>query len=871
MCVKHITKPPEILGDLNQCYQHPRCFLLALIGKVFKRNLYLQRGSVFQASTFGHKSTWKFMKEKSRRTHTKIDYNNRLSNAIFWLSVTLLFLVPLVFSTSVRAVYSLPKFVLLLVGAAVLALLLGLYVSRHASSPVPVFKSTQVRLVCAYFAVVALSTIFSVAPMVSLFGSNSNFMGVITRLGFVICFLGLIIGIGTNEERLLKTLWGIAISGGLVSAYAILQFFGLDLFAPVSIYTFQTSLGEVIRVCSSIGHSNYLGNFLLYVAPVSAGLALATNKKERLLAIIITALSLLAIVFSVARGAWIGIIVGTICFIILELKYAPSKQIWNSKNLLRYAAIFLLISSTMAGIIAFTPASRTIKERVQALLTQGVQSSGRVLLWRDSLKMLPRFALTGCGAEGFRKAFLAYKSKEVAKLSQPDNNESSHNSYLDVALSHGILGLALYIAIIISTLTLLLRARRRVTLQNRRFILSGLTASFVAVLTHNFFIFDQLSTGLYFFAFVALAAVVTNVFDRDMVEHKHSTLPQTSQADEQNAKSHNKSNALINYAKPVGLQLWVSRVVTFMAGLALVFAVWYAAGLVESELAFNKIFDPAIARNFQAISQRCEDVVNSPMPTGAYHLMAAKALDTYAQGLLSLANSAGAASPEKNNVLTTRNSALQLGTRYAEQSLTHTNTPDLNYNALALLSIASGDKDKLMFAATEAVKSDPNNFYCRWLMAEAHLANGEHEQAANEANLSLELAPAFNNAASALQRAQVQADEDKARKKQEAQIARNENETGRSVAQVIAYARQLAQQGHLRKAKRKLLMALVRSQGDCLDCRSELANVYEKLGLYAAAIGEWEKVVQQTTDPTSVEQIHARLETLKQTSLVKQQ
>jgi O-antigen ligase/tetratricopeptide (TPR) repeat protein len=811
------------------------------------------------------------MKEKSRRTHTKIDYDYRLSSSIFWVSATLLFLVPLVFSTSVRAVYALPKFVLLLVGAALLALLLSLYASRHVSFPVPVFKSTQVKLVFAYFAVVALSTIFSVAPLVSLFGSNSNFMGVITRVCFFICFLGLIIGIGKNEERLLKLLWGIAITGGLVSAYAILQFFGLDLFAPVSLYTFQTSLGSVIRVCASIGHSNYLGNFLLYIAPVSIGLALATNKKkERLFAIIITALSLLAIVLSVARGAWVGLIVGIICFVILELKYAPSKQIWNGKNLLRYAAIFLLISSALAGVIAFAPASRTIKERVQALLTQGVQSSGRVLLWRDSLKMLPRFALTGYGTEGFRKAFLAYKSRQVAKLSQPDNNESSHNSYLDALLSHGILGLALYIALIISTLSLFLRARRRITSQNRRFILSGLTASFIAVLAHNFFIFDQISTGLYFFTFVALAAVVTNVFDIDTIEHTPAPSLQTAQADEQDAQPHSKSGASINHARPVGLRLWLSRTATFMAGLALLLAVWYAAGLIEAERAFSKIFDPAIARNFQAISKRCEEVVNSPMPTGAYHLMAARALETYAQGLLSFANSTSTPASDRNNLLTTRNSALQLGIRYAEQSLAHTNTPDLNYSALASLAMASGDKDKLKFAATEAIKADPNNFYCRWLMAEAYLANGETEQAISEASLSLEMSPEFANAASLLQRAQVQADEEKARKKQEAQIVRNENETGRSIPQVIAYARQLTQQGNLPKAKRKLIMALVRSQNDCLECRSELANIYEKLGLYAAAIGEWEKVMRQTTDQASIEQISARLETLKQTSLEKQ-
>ncbi len=810
------------------------------------------------------------MKEKSKRTHTKIGYDNRLSNSIFWLSTGLLFLVPLVFSTSVHAVYSLPKFVLMLVGAAVLALLLSLYSLRHSLLPVPLFKSTQVKLVCAYFIVIALSTIFSVAPMVSLFGSDSNFMGVITRLCFLICFLGLIVGIGTSEARLLKALWGITISGGLVSIYAILQFFGLDVFAPTSLYTFQTSLGDVIRVCASLGHSNYLGNFLLYIAPVSAGLALATDKKERLAAIIITTLSLLAIVFSVARGAWFGIIAGTICFVLLELKYAPLKSLWNGKNLLRYAAVFLLIFSATVGIVAFTPASRTIKERVQALYTQGLQSSGRLVLWRDSLKMLPRFALTGCGAEGFRKAFLLYKSQEVTKLSQPNNNESSHNSYLDVVISHGVLGFVLYLAIIISTLTLFLRTRQQITSQNQRFILSGLTASFVAVLAHNFFIFDQLSTGLYFFAFTAFAAAVNNVFNKDKPENKRVSLSQTSQPGELDAQPHSKSTALITGSKPARIRLWLSRAATAMAGLALLLAVWYAAGLLEAEMAFNKIFDPAIARNFQAISKRCEEVVNSPMPTGAYDLMAARAMDTYAQGLLSFVNSAGVSPSEKNNILTTRNSALQLGIRYAEQSLAHTNTPDLNYNTLASLAMAAGDKDKLKFAATEAVKSDPNNYYSRWLLAEAFMANGQIEQAVNEANFSLEIEPKHNNSVSLLQRAQVQTDEYKARKKHEAQIARNENETGRNIAQTVAYARQLVQQGNLPKAKRKLLMALIRSNDDCPECHNELANVYEKLGLYAAAIGEWEKVLRQTTDQGSVGQISAHIETLKQSSLENQ-
>ena len=54
-------------------------------------------------------------------------------------------------------------------------------------------------------------------------------------------------------------------------------------------------------------------------------------------------------------------------------------------------------------------------------------------------------------------------------------------------------------------------------------------------------------------------------------------------------------------------------------------------------------------------------------------------------------------------------------------------------------------------------------------------------------------------------------------------------------------------------------MAIVRSSDDCLVCRRELAEVYEKLGLYTNAIGEWERVARQTTDDASAEQIAAHL------------
>jgi putative inorganic carbon (hco3(-)) transporter len=784
------------------------------------------------------------MKEKTKRAKSKPEYSNRLGNAIFWLSVGLLFLVPLAFSTSVQAIYSLPKFVLLLVGASVVALLLTIYVSRNFQLLVPLFKSNHVKLVGLYFVVVALSTVFSVAPLVSVFGSSS-FMGLITRLCFFICFFGLIAGLGTSEERLRKALWAMVISGGLVAAYAVAQFVGIEPFVPLSVYTFPSSVGSVIRVCSSLGHSNYLGNFLLYIAPLSAGLALVSKGGARLLAVIIAVLSLTAILLSGVRGAWVGILVGVMVFVLLEWKSAmKGEMLANRRLLMRATAGALAILLLAIGVVVFSPASRGLSERVQTLRREGLASSGRLVLWRDALKMVPSYALIGCGPEGFRKAFLAYKSKELARVSPKANNESPHNAYLESALSHGLAGAALYVMMIVSTLLLLARTRRQAPSSNGRVVSTCLIASFAAVLAHNFFIFDQLTTGLYFFAFVALAAVAANV------SSTHTVAPAPAASSQAPLKK--------PQAKREGLW-WAGQGLTAVTGLLLLVAIWYAIGLLKADVAAKERFAPTITNSFERFVQQGEYITDSPLPTGAYHLLFARALDTYARALASQSPAKGA-SQASNDAAEVRQRALQLAIQYAEKSLAHTNTPDINYSLLASLALTTGDLDTLNRAATEAVRWDPNNYYTRWLMAEAHLARGEREQAAREAEIALDLYPVSPEAASVLARARGEAST-------EVEISaaqRRSLKMKRSVEELIQVARELSQAGKLKKARIKLLTTLANTDGNCADCHRELAVVYEKMGRYADAVVEWEAFLTLTSEPALVEQTKAHIIVLQQ-------
>ena len=697
------------------------------------------------------------------------------------------------------------------------------------------FRSRLVRAVCLYFIMVAISSILGVAPVVSLFGSHFNYMGLVTRLCFFILFIALIIGIGLKENRLRITLWSMAITGFLVATYAVAQSFYIEPFVSRSLYTFDSPSGPLVRVCATLGHSNYLGNFLLYTTPMSMGLALASRGWLRLFAAIAIGLSLTAIAISGTRGAWVGIITGMASFAFLELKGRAANSVLT-RSRRRAGAASMISAVLLVSIIAISPLSRNITARVRALMTEGLTGSGRTLLWRDSMSMIPSFAFIGCGPEGFRKAFLDFKSKELARLSPKANNESSHNSYLDAAISYGLLGVTLYIEMIVLVLALLTRARHRAKTRSWRIIITGLVSSFVAVLVHNIFIFDQIATGLYFFAFVALAQVTSSLSDQNNnadIAQPVQPVPQT----------HKNSPARVKHlGAPRRHAGWRGRLITAAACLCVVAAIWYSVRLVDSDMAYKELFNPANPVDFNGLVRQGERVTSSPHPSRAYDFLFARAIYLFVEQLPAASNSTGKSQPSDSDLSAIRAEALKLATIHVEKSLVHTVTPESNYLLLGTLAMAAGDIEKLHYAASEAVKWDSNNYYTRWLMAQAYLARAEVEQAVREAETALEVNPADDY-----------------------RVARI-GKSRRSVEKLITIARNFSQGGKLQKARIKLLTAIDRAEGSCPDGHHELAIVYEKMGRYSDAIAEWETLIKQVSERAAAEQIKEHIEALKQKS-----
>jgi O-antigen ligase/Tfp pilus assembly protein PilF len=740
----------------------------------------------------------------------------RARSAVFWVSLSLLVTVPLLFSTTVHRIFSLPKFAILLVGSSLLVLLLSLIAFDPAQrGELRVLRSKHVFIVGLYFVAMTISTIFGVAPLASLFGSFENQMGLITRFCFLICFMGLMVGIGNSQARFRQTAWAMSLTGLAIATYAFMQFFGRDPFLSSSLYTFNSVAGPVVRVTGTLGHADYLGNFLLYTTPLNIALALATRDRVRLLALIATAVSIAAIVFSGTRGAALGFVAGVIVFFALQLRTArvslDRRTVWRAT-----AALAIILGAML--MISLNPASRNITARAISAIKEGGTGAGRTVLWRDSAKMIQAFAITGCGPEGFRKAFLAYKSKEIAQLAPRINDESAHNSYLDAAICYGLPGAIFYVAIIASSFSLLMTARRRAGDQETKFIITGLVSSLVAVAAHNFFIFDQIPTGLYFFALVALA---------------QSALRVATPADEKTETSH-----------PALSFGWPGRAV-IIVGLALVTAVvWYAIALMKADFEINKSFASASAGNYEATVTHGERAARSLEMTGIYNFQYARALALYADRTSSANNISESGK---------RTTAINLAIAHARQSLAHTLTPDSSCLLLAYLALLSGNANDLRAWATEALKWDPYYPGAHWLMSEAYLAEGNRKEAEREAAIALDINPHSQEARSAFRRARGV--KDKAQQTIEELLARGQAD---------------AAHGRTKKARKKITYAIHKARGQCADCHRALASIYETTRQYDKAITEWRSFLDQSTDRAARQEAQARIESLKQKAAANQ-
>jgi O-antigen ligase len=204
-----------------------------------------------------------------------------------------------------------------------------------------------------------------------------------------------------------------------------------------------TGHGEVIgngvaRATGPYPHPNNLALYLERVGLVAAALSLS-DAGHRKLFLPITLIIAAGLAATLSRGAVLAIVAGGA--LLLAVLRPPRGWRW-----------FGLGAAVTIGVFAITAGDRLVSTG-----TGGVTSS-RELIWRSSLRMTADHPIFGVGLDQFLDQ---YAPRYVRPAGWPERYTSHpHNIVLDVWLSLGVAGLALFAAIAFICLRSVLRLRR---------------------------------------------------------------------------------------------------------------------------------------------------------------------------------------------------------------------------------------------------------------------------------------------------------------------------------------------------------------------------------------------------------------------------
>jgi len=384
-------------------------------------------------------------------------------------------------------------------------------------------------LVAAYL----ISTIFSVTPRTSFWGSYERLQGTCSLLSYVVIGLSVLFLLRRREqvERLLLV---IVLSSVPVALYGVVQHYGLD---PLPWG------GDVTqRVAGNLGNAIFIAAYLIMVVPVTVvqwlrlwrretagwttvrrlGIAAVMGGLLVALALLwglvglgaglcfavvvwgvagtigwfsggsvrrwimlgffgsVLAVQLVCIVFTQSRGPWLGLLGGMFLFLIVVL--VASRRYRTALSVGVGAVVvgaFLGVLNIPSGPLEPLRDLPYVGRLGRILEVQKGTGRVRVLIWEGALKMVtdsPLRAVVGHGPESMYVAFSPYYSPELAHLERRTASpDRSHNETYDALITTGVLGFAAYMYLFLSVYLAGMQALGLVRDRRDRWLFLGLT------------------------------------------------------------------------------------------------------------------------------------------------------------------------------------------------------------------------------------------------------------------------------------------------------------------------------------------------------------------------------------------------------------
>jgi len=303
-----------------------------------------------------------------------------------------------------------------------------------------------------------LTTITSIAPRLSLWGSYHRMQGTYTTLSYIVIFFVILHSL-RHRKQLHRLITVILLTSLPISLYGLMQHYGLDLIA-------WTDIGErvTVRAISTMGNPIFVAAYLIMIVPLTIGrlmqLSSAIRRGKRATSFYVLsgcyacllAIQLLCIIFTQSRGPLLGLMGGAFFFFLL-LAASRHKQGF-ALAVLGVAIILGLFLITLN--LPDTPFESIRKMpylgRLSGILDlESRTAQQRMLAWEGTVNLItasPGRVLIGYGPETMIAALSPYLPPALASLKPGETFDRSHNETLDTLATTGFIGLAAYLLLL---------------------------------------------------------------------------------------------------------------------------------------------------------------------------------------------------------------------------------------------------------------------------------------------------------------------------------------------------------------------------------------------------------------------------------------
>lgn len=315
-----------------------------------------------------------------------------------------------------------------------------------------------------------VSTIFSITPSVSLWGSYQRLQGTYTTLSYLVIFGAIIANLRKRSQ--LERLITVIIAASLpVTLYGVLQKFKID---PVP-WGGDTSR----RIAANLGNSIFIAAYLIMVFPLTVGRIVESFKTilteegslfvpilKATLYIFVAAMQVVALYMSGSRGPALGWMASSFfLFLLLSLYWRRRSLTLTTLGVAAALAIFLIVFNIPGGPLEKLRESPAIGRFGLLLDAESNSALVRKYIWEGAAKLVSfhdplefpdgttdRFnllrPLVGYGPESMYVAYNKFYVPDLAHVEKRNASpDRSHNETWDSLVITGVLGILVYLAV----------------------------------------------------------------------------------------------------------------------------------------------------------------------------------------------------------------------------------------------------------------------------------------------------------------------------------------------------------------------------------------------------------------------------------------